>query len=177
MTWEGAGILPGTEFDKTEPTYYHEPMTNPNAPVQTTTPRRHHAIPNHQSPIDNLQSPIINSTQSDRMRPNPTEIRACARSVYSRTHEELAQKRGHGAPRAPSHVIPAKAGIQHSPIDNQQSAINNSPPPTSFPTPSTSFPHTPTSFPRRRESGGMGATRIHWRSVGVDRAERAQVGT
>ena len=151
-----------------------------------------------QSPIINPQSTICNPQSS--IRHNPTEcgqmrrksVRARVPFVHARTraHEELAQKRGHGAPRAPSHVIPAqagiypqatpfplqntpfpppfaipapshvipaKAGIQHSPIDNQQSAINNSPPPTSF--------------PRRRESGALRPMRIHWRSVGVDRAE------
>ena len=108
-----------------------------------------------QSPILNQQSTIPQSS----IRHNPTEsykiqqkfVRARAPLVHARTrtHEELAQERDHGAPRAPSHVIPAKAGIypqttpfplpfrqagiQRSPIDNQQSAINNSPPPTSFP--------------------------------------------
>ena len=66
-----------------------------------------------------MQSPIINPQSS--IRHNPTEcgqmrrkfVRARVPFIHARTraHEELAQKRGHGAPRAPSHVIPAKAGI------------------------------------------------------------------
>ena len=112
-----------------------------------------------QSPIINPQSTICNPQSS--IRHNPTEcgqiqrkfVRARVPFIHARTraHEELAQKRGQGAPRAPSHVIPAKAGIypQTPPFPH---------PPTSFPTPSTSFPTPSTSFPRRRESSAPQST-------------------
>ena len=115
-----------------------------------------------QSPIPNLPTrPRQESTQSYTILQKFVRARVPFVHARTRAHEELAQERVHGAPRAPTRnsphphhfplpnhttptpkprhtrtcprhsrtpfVIPAKAGIQRSPINNLQSAINNSP--------------------------------------------------
>ena len=86
---------PGAEFDKTELTYYSEPMTNPNDPVETTTqgdatmqsPIINPQINNPQSAIPNALLPP--STGIDTMRQNAAKCgeNSCAhaREDYSTT--------------------------------------------------------------------------------------------
>ena len=139
-------------------------MTNPDAPVETTTQgdtTMQSTIDNQQSTINNHQSPIINSTQSDRMRPNAAKIRACARSVYTRPHAHARGTHPGTRPRCAACTLP-----RHS----RQGG--NLPPNPSIPAPKPHHSSSPfvipallprhsreggnlppsTSFPRRRES-------------------------
>ena len=99
---------PGAEFDETEPTYYHEPMTNPDNPVQTTT----QGDTTMQSPICNQQfspsRPRQESTQSYRMRPNAAKTRARTREAH---HSRLLQE--HSVPPTPTDVTPTPC-LRHS---------------------------------------------------------------
>ena len=100
---------PCIALDRTEPTYYHRTMTTQRNHV----PGRHLAIRNPQSAMPQLavDRNRHNATESDE----PQRKLVLARASYRTCRTLIPNRAAVSCPRArataPSHVIPAKAGI------------------------------------------------------------------